>query len=366
MIFLKSKKLILATIFFILSIPAVHTIGQNGTWLNKPIISDNWDWITHNSIIEVDNNGNIIIAGGTSSKTYPLKNPFDSRTNFEFDRGFITKFSSTGEMLWSSYIGEGKETRIVDFKIDESNNIILTGQTSAHTSEYYSSQDYKEGTAEPNDGYNIFVTNITSTGRVEWFTIIGGKQMDYPTDLELDNSQNAIVVGELSSPSFPITNPQSTTQDEDIAHPVMLKIGSNGSIIFSTYLSYLGDFSPQKIDFDQENNLILLGSKYMENFYLMKLNSSYNLMWTTTVLTGIDYSEFFNDMLVDNSSNVYLFGTVANEDRQTTYTDYEGSYISYDYDQYLIKVNNTGTIEWEKILGGIESEEGVCMTINSN
>ena len=71
-------------------------------------------------------------------------------------------------------------------------------------------------------------------------------------------------------------------------------------------------------------------------------------MWTTTVLTGVDYPEFFNDMLVDNSSNVYLFGTVANEDRQTTYNDYEGSYTRHDYDQYLIKVNNTGSIEWEK------------------
>ena len=127
------KIIILITIFVILSTPAVHILEQNDTWINKPIVSDNWDWITHYSIIEVDNNGNIIIAGGTSSKTYPLKNPFDSRTNFEFDRGFITKFSSTGEMLWSSYIGEGKETRIMDFKIDESKNIILTGQTSAHT-----------------------------------------------------------------------------------------------------------------------------------------------------------------------------------------------------------------------------------------
>ena len=118
-------------------------------------------------------------------------------------------------MLWSSYLGEGETTRIIDIKIDEFNNIIVTGQTSASTSEYYASQDYKEDKTEPNDGYNIFVTNITSTGQIEWFTIIGGKQMDFPTDLEIDSSQNTIIVGELSSPSFPITNPLSATQNED-------------------------------------------------------------------------------------------------------------------------------------------------------
>ncbi|OLS23909.1 MAG: hypothetical protein HeimC3_22520 [Candidatus Heimdallarchaeota archaeon LC_3] len=360
------KKLILTTIFVILSLPAVHILGQNDTWFNKPIASDNWDFILAYSIIDVDNNGNVIIAGSTFSKVYPLENPFDLRTNFDFTRGFITKFSPTGEMLWSSYLGEGEVTRIVDFKIDESNNIIVTGQTSANTSEYYSSQDYYVGTADPYDGYNIFITNITSTGQVEWFTIIGGEQMDFSTALDLDSSQNIIIVGESASPTFPLINPLSTTRDGYNFSPIMLKIDSNGSITISTYLSYLDDFSPIDIDFDKENNLYLLGSKDRDDFYddfiLMKLNSSYSLMWTTDIFAGIDYLDNFNDMLVDNSSNVYLIGTIANED----YSYYEDYSNTHDYDQYLIKVNNTGSIEWEKRLGGINSEEGVCMTINSN
>ncbi|MHA2289320.1 MAG: hypothetical protein ACXABG_11100, partial [Promethearchaeota archaeon] len=88
----------------IFSIPSLPSAGQDDNWFNRTIFSDDWDY--QRSKIDIDSASNVIIVGTTSSNRYPLKNAFDFRTDFTFNRIFVTKFSPSGEMLWSSYLGE--------------------------------------------------------------------------------------------------------------------------------------------------------------------------------------------------------------------------------------------------------------------
>lgn len=56
--------------------------------------------------VTADANGNIYVAGGTPSPSFPLKNPLDSTTPTAMGTGFVSKFDPTGTtLLYSTYLG---------------------------------------------------------------------------------------------------------------------------------------------------------------------------------------------------------------------------------------------------------------------
>jgi hypothetical protein len=85
-----------------------------------------WDWATTMGA-ETDLNGNIIITFGTESEDILVKNAqFEEYSGYE--DGFLTSYSSSGELLWSTYMGgEGTDTGY-DVAVDSENRIIMGGR----------------------------------------------------------------------------------------------------------------------------------------------------------------------------------------------------------------------------------------------
>ena len=54
--------------------------------------------------VTVDSQNNIIVTGKTYSSTYPILNGFDDTLNGTSD-AFVAKFDSSGERIWSTYLG---------------------------------------------------------------------------------------------------------------------------------------------------------------------------------------------------------------------------------------------------------------------
>ena len=79
--------------------------------------------------VAVDSQDNIIITGTTSSADFPVLFGYDE-TNNEYD-AFISKFNSFGELLWSSYLGGSEDDRGYSVAIDSQDNILVAGYTSS-------------------------------------------------------------------------------------------------------------------------------------------------------------------------------------------------------------------------------------------
>ncbi len=58
----------------------------------------------HGTSIALDNDGNIYVAGYTSSTDFPVKDAWDASSNGNQD-AFVAKFSSASPLLWSTYLG---------------------------------------------------------------------------------------------------------------------------------------------------------------------------------------------------------------------------------------------------------------------
>ncbi|MBI2271469.1 MAG: SBBP repeat-containing protein [Bacteroidetes bacterium] len=81
--------------------------------------------------IAADNFGNVIITGSTNSttgiSTAGSFQPGNSSTGFS--EGYVAKFSSTGNLLWATYLGGSGYEEPRGIATDNKNNIIVSGDT---------------------------------------------------------------------------------------------------------------------------------------------------------------------------------------------------------------------------------------------
>src|SRR6185369_439006 len=82
------------------------------------------------SVMDIDNSGNLFVAGGTNSPDFPLQNTgtfFQGTVNGQLDI-FILKFDNAGNRLWATLYG-GVEWEVANsLCIDNGGNIYLTGE----------------------------------------------------------------------------------------------------------------------------------------------------------------------------------------------------------------------------------------------
>jgi PKD repeat protein len=161
--------------------------------------------------ITSDTLNNIIITGYTKSSDFPVHQAIDSTyngTTNDFD-AFVSKFNSTGQLMWSTYLGGGKDendaTEYSDAGIcvDNNNNIYVTGTTESNDFPTLNSyQDTISGNASMPD---VFVTKISDSGVMIWSRYVGGSLHDYAHDITWVNDK-LYVCGRSRFLDFPILN----------------------------------------------------------------------------------------------------------------------------------------------------------------
>jgi hypothetical protein len=76
----------------------------------------------------VDQQNNIVVAGTTESSDFPTANAYDSTFHGNEDLP-VSIFSSTGMLLWSTYMGGRGYDSLWGLSLDVKDNILLTGVT---------------------------------------------------------------------------------------------------------------------------------------------------------------------------------------------------------------------------------------------
>ena len=151
---------------------------------------------------------------------------------------------------------------------------------------------------------------------------------------------------------------QSTSLTNNIFYRSMLA----GNVAFglpSYWLTTLGGTSNEdakSVAIDSAGNAYVLGGSYGVgagdyDFLLAKYNSDGTIQWQR-VLGGTGSDEG-KSVAIDSSDNVYVFG----------YTNSTGEGVN---DFLLAKYNSSGTIQWQRILGGAGNDNGESVAIDSS
>jgi len=157
--------------------------------------------------IACDGQGNVVVAGYTDSSSFPVLNAFDSTYGGGGD-GFVTKFTPTGQMAWSSYLGGSRTDVPICVKADPFGNVYVAANTSSTNCPILSGwgSSYGGGTQ-----YDAYAAMILGSGQLNWAGYIGGGDREWLSGAALDAGGSFHVVGKSFSCDLLTTNGFDTT-----------------------------------------------------------------------------------------------------------------------------------------------------------
>jgi uncharacterized protein (TIGR03437 family) len=158
-------------------------------------------------VLALDAQGNLYVSGLTSSPDYPTVNAVQSQPAFGEDV-FVAEVNPQGNALvFSTYLAGSGEDTPFDMALDSKGNIYVVGRTT--------STDFPvlNPLATPNakvpglryPDYGFLTVYAPSGQAMLYSTLIGGSQTDELHGVAVDAAGNVYVVGDTSSPDYPVT-----------------------------------------------------------------------------------------------------------------------------------------------------------------
>ncbi len=353
------------------------------------------EWENNGSAIAVDAEGSVYIAGYTA---FVMEG--DTMVGGDYD-SFVTKFSSTGEKLWTKQIGTEDNEYPSSVLVDNSGDIYVVGMSngifdgalSNGNDDIFIAKFDKEGnkiwikqfgtTASDmigdaaTDGTSIYVTGSTgsafagtinlgstdaflvkfdSNGNLVWNKMIGSTEEDFGYGVTVSNSGDIFITGLTAGNIDGVTN----TGDYDI---FVTKFQNDGTKEWTLLSGTEAQEQGKGIFTDASGNIYVYGETYIEsetengNFKAMltKFDSSRNKLWN--VIWGSPQTEQVTSGVIDSAGFIYIAGhTTGSIDGNTN--------IGYN-DIYITKFDGDGN-KIETYQFGTESDEGLMdMVIDS-
>ncbi|MHA2276641.1 MAG: SBBP repeat-containing protein, partial [Candidatus Kariarchaeaceae archaeon] len=267
--------------------------------------------------IALDSSGNIYITG-----------TIDIYGGEGDDNIFLLKYDSAGNLLWYKTWGQSDYDYCSGIAIDSSGNAFITGKT------------YNYGKAYS----DIFILKYDSSGKRLWKRTWGGSDDEWAPEIALDASGNAFISG--STESYGTGNPDA----------FILKLDSSGNKLWAKTWGASERDLGMGIALDDLGNPVIMGQTLSygsgyDDVFLLKYNSSGNLLWNNT-WGGVD-PEYVNGMVLDVSGNTCITG-------QTW------SYGAGPADVFLLKYDSAGNLLWDKTWGGSSGESGREIAVDAS
>jgi uncharacterized repeat protein (TIGR01451 family) len=174
--------------------------------------------------IAVDTNGNAYVAGftlslGTGSNPFPAPHGAYQGQNGGGEDAFVTKFTSTGSLVYSTFLGGNSDDKALSIAVDSAGNACVVGEVDAlatydkfnnrtpPTSNFPTAAAvqpvFNLGATNLDFVSDGFVTKLSSDGGSLIFsTFLGGSDSDFAMGIALDTGGKVYVTGQTFSSDF--------------------------------------------------------------------------------------------------------------------------------------------------------------------
>jgi len=262
----------------------------------------------------IDSGGNIYVAGQTGSSGAG-SNDFA-----------IAKFDSSLTIQWQRTFGGTGDDIAYSLTLDSSDNVYVVGQTDS------------AGPARE----SILIAKYNSSGTIQWQRVLGGTLPEMGKGVTTDSSGNVYIVAESRSAS-------GANHSFYVA-----KYNSSGTIQWQRMLEGGNNYG-YGIAIGSSNDVYAVGATSIafvsvNRFQIVKYNSSGTLQWQR-MLSGSDPDTAYA-ITLDSSDNIYAVGETR-------------SAGAGQQDFLIAKYNSSGTIQWQRILGASGSDLGLSVSVDS-
>jgi hypothetical protein len=295
------------------------------------------------SIIQTTDGG-YIVSGSTLSP-----NDGDVTGNHGNYDYWIVKLSSTGTIEWQKCLGGTSDEMASSIKQTIDGGFIVAGYSQSNN-----------GDVTGNLGYDAWVVKLSSTGVIQWQKCIGGTNVDNANSITQTTDGGYIFCGGTLTGAIP--------GGGYVFDAWVVKLSSTGVIEWQKFLGGTGSESLRSIIQTTDGGYIAAGGSNSNNgdvsgnhgdrdYWVVKLSSTGVIQWQKC-LGGTD-SDYASSIIQTIDGGYIVSGDTPSYDG-----DVSGNHGSYDY--WIVKLSSTGTIEWQKCLGGTGGESSINSIIQAS
>ncbi|KAA9327303.1 T9SS type A sorting domain-containing protein [Adhaeribacter soli] len=347
-------------VLFLLSaflLSSVLANGQTKIW-NKAFGGSANDEL---EFLEYTNDGGYILGGSSASgssgnKTQPSRGGMDY---------WVVKISSQGKKQWDKRFGGSGRDELKVIRQTCDGGYILGG--SSDSPESGDKSQNRRGTV----GTDYWVVKISSKGKKQWDKTLGGTSTDGLTDLIQTKDEGFLLGGWSSSGSgkdkseasrggndfwvVKLTSSGSKSWDKTFGGnsaddlKAVLQTPDGGYLLGGASVSVVsGDKTdPQKRFCDDECEF---------DMWIVKIDAKGRKMWDRTIGgVGGEQGEGVQAM-VSTKDGGYLLGGTSDSGAGADKTEPNKGFYSDSQDFWVVKINATGVIQWDRTIGGPGNE----------
>jgi len=320
--------------------------------------------------ISVAGDGSCYVTGFTESSDFPTRNAYNSTYGGNGDV-FLAKFSSIGQLLWSSYLGGNESDEGKSIAVASDGSCYVTGET---RSSDFPTQNAFDST--PDGGYrDAFVSKFSTNGSLLWSTYLGGNVTDSGFSIAVSDDGSCYVAGFTGSSDFPTQNAYDSTYNGWFTDGFVAKLSASGSLLWSTYLGGASWDEASGITVASDDSCYVTGYTSSSDFptqnaynstyrlegdaFVGKFSADGNLLWSTYL--GGNEMDRGRDITVTNDGSCYVIGYTYSSNFPTK-NAYDSTYDGYD--AFVTKFSSEGFLLWSTYLGGSEGgEQGYSLAV---
>ncbi len=281
-------------------------------------------------------------------------------TSTGVEDAYVLKLDTDGNFIWVKNMGGTENTRGIDIKVDNEENIYTTGCFSGTV-------DFNPGTETYNltsitggfDGWDIFVSKLDTNGNFIWAKSVGGSDDDESSAIYVDNIGNSYTVGNFAG-TVDLDPGPNTYNLTSLGGVDIFKLDANGDFIWAKSLGgslgndiavkdgssvYTTGYFSGTVDFDPSPGIYnLTGNDY--GLFVLKLCPEFLLPNVSSIVISnissmcadtVDFTVTFDESVegFDNTADIII------EHDGTTHEDIT---ISGSGDEYIVTVSGISGI----------------------
>ena len=197
---------------------------------------------------------------------------------------------------------------------------------------------------------DIWVVKTDNIGNIQWQKCVGGSSFETGAYIHQTPDGGYILAGTSASVNCNFTGNHGGSDY------LVVKLNSKGDVVwkkmyggskneYAWYLSLAPDGGYIVTGETESNNGDITVNHGMRDYWVIKLDVSGNLIWQKS-LGGTNDDESYSVQATADGGCIVAGYTTSNDG------DVSGVHGKWDY--WVVKLDNTGTIQWQKALGGSE------------